>query len=105
MPYEEFSVGAVATIALWKLAPSYGSSSSSSTIRYYSRCYSNVRSKADMSQLNLPHGNNNQRVENAELDIKWSGGLGKTAVVAPAVQRPPLQLISIKLCVALHFSD
>ena len=34
---------------------------------------------------------------NAELDIKWSGGLGTTAVVAPAVQRPPLQLIYIKL--------
>ena len=28
-------------------------------IRYDSRCYFNVRSKADMSQLNLPHGNNN----------------------------------------------
>ena len=30
------------------------------------------------------------------------GGLGTTAVAAPAVQRPPLQLIYIKLCVALH---
>jgi len=39
---------------------------------------------------------------NAELDIKWSGGFGTTAVVATAVQRPPLQLIYIKLCVALH---
>ena len=28
-------------------------------IRYDTRCYFNVRSKADMSQLNLPHGNNN----------------------------------------------
>ena len=27
-------------------------------IRYDTRCYFNVRSKADMSQLNLPHGNN-----------------------------------------------
>ena len=27
------------------------------TIRYDTRCYFNVRSKADMSQLNLPHGN------------------------------------------------
>ena len=26
-----------------------------STIRYDTRCYFNVRSKADMSQLNLPH--------------------------------------------------
>jgi len=29
------------------------------TIRYDTKCYFNVRSKADMSQLNLPHGNNN----------------------------------------------
>jgi len=29
------------------------------TIRYDTRCYFNVRSKADMSQLSLPHGNNN----------------------------------------------
>ena len=29
------------------------------TIRYDTRCYSNVRSKADMSQLNLPHGTDN----------------------------------------------
>ena len=28
-------------------------------IRYDTRCYFNVRSKADMSQLNLPHGTNN----------------------------------------------
>jgi len=29
------------------------------TIRYDTRCQFNVRSKADTSQLNLPHGNNN----------------------------------------------
>ena len=29
------------------------------TIRYDTRCYFNVRSKADMSQLNLPHGTDN----------------------------------------------
>jgi len=34
--------------------------------------------------------------------VEWSGGLGTTAVVATAVERPPLQLIYIKLCVALH---
>jgi len=28
-------------------------------IRYDARCYFNVRSKADMSRLNLPHGNDN----------------------------------------------
>jgi len=29
------------------------------TIRYDTTCYFNVRSKADMSRLNLPHGNDN----------------------------------------------
>jgi len=29
------------------------------TIRYDTRCYFNVHSKADMSQLNLPHGTDN----------------------------------------------
>jgi len=29
------------------------------TIRYDTRCYCNVRSKADISQLNLPHGTDN----------------------------------------------
>ena len=28
-------------------------------IRYDTRCYFNVRSKADMSQLNLPYGSKN----------------------------------------------
>ena len=31
--------------------------SSYDAIRYDTRCYFNVRSKADISQLNLPHGN------------------------------------------------
>ena len=29
------------------------------TIRYDTRCYCNVQSKADVSKLNLPHGNSN----------------------------------------------
>jgi len=29
------------------------------TIRYDTRCYFNVRSEADISQLNLPHGTDN----------------------------------------------
>jgi len=33
--------------------------SSGVTIRYDTRCYFNVRSKADISQLNLPHGTDN----------------------------------------------
>jgi len=36
------------------------------TIRYDTRCSFNVQSKADMSQLNLPHGTNNQKVEQKE---------------------------------------
>jgi len=28
-------------------------------VRYDTRCYFNVRSKADISQLNLPHGTDN----------------------------------------------
>ena len=32
------------------------------TIRYDTRCCFNVRSKADMSQLNLPHGDDNEKV-------------------------------------------
>ena len=34
------------------------------TTRYDARCYFNVRSKADMSQLKLPHRTNNQKVKN-----------------------------------------
>ena len=34
-------------------------SESANTIRYDTRCYFNVRSKADISQLNLPHGTDN----------------------------------------------
>jgi len=33
-------------------------------IRYDTRCYFNVRSKADTTQLNLPHETNNEKVEN-----------------------------------------
>ena len=31
----------------------------SDTIRYDTRCYFDARSKADISRLNLPHGNDN----------------------------------------------
>ena len=33
------------------------------TIRYDTRCYFNMRSKADISQLNLPRGTDNQKVQ------------------------------------------
>jgi len=35
------------------------SKSEQKVIRYDTRCYYNVRLKADMSQLNLPHGTDN----------------------------------------------
>ena len=35
-------------------------------VRYDTRCYFNVRSKADMSQLNLPHGNRQLKSIKAE---------------------------------------
>ena len=37
----------------------HGAYIASPSIRYDTRCCFNVRSKADMSQLNLPHGTNN----------------------------------------------
>ena len=43
------------------LPPSY---KTYDTIRYDTRGYFDVRSRADMSQLNLTHGTENQKVEN-----------------------------------------
>ena len=42
-----------------QLGQGQSSTANYDTIRYDTRCYINVRSKADMSQLNLPHGNDN----------------------------------------------
>ena len=39
-------------------------------IRYDTRCYFNVQSKADTSQLNLPHGTNNYNAENIKSKKK-----------------------------------
>jgi len=40
-------------------------------IRYDTRCHFNVQSKADISQLNLPHETNNQKVDKTEkLKVK-----------------------------------
>jgi len=43
------------------------------TIRYDTRCYFNVRSKADMSQLNLPHGTGKHVVspEEEKERLQW----------------------------------
>jgi len=38
------------------------------TIRYDTRCYFNVRSKAGTSQLNLPHGTDKWKVENRKTE-------------------------------------
>jgi len=43
----------IATISFFLSIISYD------TIRYDTRCYFNVRSKADIGRLNLPHGNDN----------------------------------------------
>ena len=40
------------------------------TIRYDTRCYFNVRSKADISQLNLPHGNRQLKSVKTEKKLK-----------------------------------
>ena len=37
----------------------YASVSTAASVRYDTRCRFNVRSNADMSQLNLPHGTDN----------------------------------------------
>jgi len=46
-------------IPLDKYFTSLGVLNDYATIRYDTRCYFNVRSKADISQLNLPHGTDN----------------------------------------------
>ena len=38
--------------------------------RYDTRCYFNVRSKADISQLNLPHGTDNYKSVKTEKKTK-----------------------------------
>jgi len=40
------------------------------TIRYNTRCYFNVRSKADMSQLNLPHVKTTKKCKTEKLKSK-----------------------------------
>jgi len=39
-------------------------------LRYDTICYFNVRSKADMSQFNLSHGNNNYRPKKCTRRLK-----------------------------------
>jgi len=42
----------------------------SHSVRYDTRCYFNVRSEADISQLNLPHGTKNWKWKKEKLKIK-----------------------------------
>ena len=49
----------VRTITISNLPETYQHSQINSETRYDTRCYFNVRSKADISQLNLPHGTDN----------------------------------------------
>ena len=44
------------------------------TLRYDTRCYFNVRSKADISQLNLPHGTNDQKLGGEEKKLQTKNG-------------------------------
>ena len=47
------------SLYLYHIDTSLVSGERDSKIRYDTRCYFNVRSKADISQLNLPHGTDN----------------------------------------------
>ena len=52
-------VVAVITAAVETILKTLQAPTTGTTIRYDTRCYFNVRSKADISQLNLPHGTDN----------------------------------------------
>ena len=51
-----------------QIQPHYNCCDGDCTIRYDTICYFNVQSKVDMSQLNLPHGTDNKKVENRETE-------------------------------------
>jgi len=51
------------------------------TIRYDTRCYFNVRSKADISQLNLPHGKTGTNINSLfSVDLQPGIYADKTAI-------------------------
>jgi len=52
-------IAARTTISRYADAPAVKAVFTGAAIRYDTRCYFNVRSKADISQLNLPHGTDN----------------------------------------------
>ena len=47
------------------------------TIQYNTRCYFNVRLKADMSQLNLPHGTKKWKTENLTVKTDMLRSISK----------------------------
>jgi len=70
---QHYSLGGIpGATATWSLATTwvYGTYNAYNTIRYDARCYFNVQSKADMSQLNLPHETNNQKGGITEKKLK-----------------------------------
>jgi len=62
----------------------------SHTIRYDSRCFFNVRSKADTSQLNLPHGTKKVERKKEELKIQKPGMLRSKA--SSVLDPPPTKV-------------
>ena len=66
-----------------------------SATRYDTRCYFNVRSKADMSQLNLPHGTKkctNRKTKKVKTDmLRSSVKIWGIHVVTPEEEKERLQ--------------
>ena len=66
------------------------------TIRH--ECYFNVRSKADMSQLNLPHGTNNKKVENRKSKKVKKQICWEVPVNSPGNPCSPCVWLSVARC-------
>ena len=52
------------------LARDVGQTDTQTDVRFDTRCYFNVRSIADVSQLNLPHGTTSEKWKNREKTKK-----------------------------------
>ena len=66
------------------------------TIRYDTTCYFNVRSKADMSQLNLPHGRDGRHIASI-LQVRLRlpvGHLGHTPIACLDYPQPESRFLS-----------
>jgi len=69
-PHSDWSTSERVALSVVHVAWTELNSSSEHTIRYDTRCYFNVRSKADISQLNLPHGTDNKKSVKTEKKLK-----------------------------------